>query len=272
MLIDWFTVAAQVINFLILVWLLKRFLYKPILNAIDAREQRIALALADADAKKAEALQERDTFRHKNETFDQQRTELMSQIADEAKVERQRLLDEALQAAEVLRTQRQDALSREQQSLNVEIMRRTREEVFAIARKVLMDLATTSLEQHMGELFTRRLQGMDVQSRDDFAKALKTSSAPMLVSSAFEMPAEQRAAILQVLNEIFSADCQVRFVTAPDLISGIELSVNGRKLAWSITDYLVSLEKSVNSLLQTPINIQDEAKGINSSKMGAIHQ
>jgi len=38
MLIDWFTVVAQVINFLILVWLMKRFLYKPILNAIAARE------------------------------------------------------------------------------------------------------------------------------------------------------------------------------------------------------------------------------------------
>jgi F-type H+-transporting ATPase subunit b len=52
MLIDWFTVGAQVLNFLILVWLLKRFLYKPILHAIDAREQRIAKELADADAKR----------------------------------------------------------------------------------------------------------------------------------------------------------------------------------------------------------------------------
>ncbi len=50
MLIDWFTVGAQALNFLILVWLMKRFLYKPILNAIDAREKKIAAELADADA------------------------------------------------------------------------------------------------------------------------------------------------------------------------------------------------------------------------------
>ena len=55
MLIDWFTVVAQALNFLILVWLLKRFLYKPMLDAIDAREKRIATQLADADAKKAAA-------------------------------------------------------------------------------------------------------------------------------------------------------------------------------------------------------------------------
>ena len=52
MLIDWFTVGAQALNFIILVWLLKRFLYKPILNAVDAREKRIAAELADADAKR----------------------------------------------------------------------------------------------------------------------------------------------------------------------------------------------------------------------------
>ena len=46
MLIDWFTVAAQAVNFLILVWLLKRFLYKPVLAAIDEREKRIATQLA----------------------------------------------------------------------------------------------------------------------------------------------------------------------------------------------------------------------------------
>jgi F-type H+-transporting ATPase subunit c len=51
MLIDWFTVGAQLLNFLILAWLLKRFLYRPILDALDAREQRIAAELADADAK-----------------------------------------------------------------------------------------------------------------------------------------------------------------------------------------------------------------------------
>ncbi|MCK7510100.1 MAG: hypothetical protein MZV70_42750 [Desulfobacterales bacterium] len=61
------------LNFLILVWLLKRFLYKPILDAIDAREKRIAAELADADANKAEARKERDEFQHKNEEFDQQR-------------------------------------------------------------------------------------------------------------------------------------------------------------------------------------------------------
>ena len=95
MLIDWFTVVAQAVNFIILVWLLKHFLYKPILDAIDAREKRIEMELAAADAKKAEALKERDTFLRKNEAFDEQRAALLSAAETEANVERRRLLDEA---------------------------------------------------------------------------------------------------------------------------------------------------------------------------------
>ena len=230
MLIDWFTVGAQVLNFLILVWLLKRFLYKPILHAIDAREKRIAAELADADAKKAEAQKERDEFQHKNEEFDRQRDDLLSKAQDEVKAERQRLLDEARQAADALRAKRQDALQREQQSLNDEITRRTREEVFAIARKTLTDLAGTSLEERMSDVFVRRLRELDGEAKESLAKALKTSADPALVRSAFDLPAEQRAAIQQALNETFSADIHVRFETAPNVISGIELTANGRRL------------------------------------------
>src|SRR5450755_417344 len=110
MLIDWFTIGAQALNFLILVWLLKRFLYKPILHAIDAREKRIAAELADADAKKAEAKKDRDEFQHKIEEFDQQRAALLSKATDEAKAVRQRLLDEARKAADALSARRSEAL------------------------------------------------------------------------------------------------------------------------------------------------------------------
>lgn len=143
-MLDWFTVGAQTLNFLILVWLMKRFLYKPILHAIDAREQRIAAELADADAKKAEAKKQRDEFQRKNTEFDQQRAALLSQATDEVETERRRMLDEARRAADALRANRQVALEREQRSLNEELTRRTREEVFAIARKTLVDLAETS--------------------------------------------------------------------------------------------------------------------------------
>ena len=156
--INWFTVVAQVINFLVLVWLLKRFLYKPIINAIDEREKGIATQLAEAEAKKSEAQKERDDFQHKNEAVDKERAALLNKATNEAQAERQRLLDEARKDAESLRAKRQDALRNEQRNLGQEIIRWTQKEVFAIARKTLADLATTSLEERIGEVFVQRLR------------------------------------------------------------------------------------------------------------------
>jgi len=258
MLIDWFTVGAQVLNFLILVWLMKRFLYKPILNAIDAREKRIARELADADAKQAEAQKERATFRQKNEDFDQQRAARLRQATDEATAERERLLDEARQAADALSAKRQESLANDARNLNQAITRRAQEEVFAIARKALTDLASATLEERMSEVFTRRLQELSGDAKSVLARALETAAEPARVRSAFDLPADQRAAIQNALNETCSADpstplragIRVRFETAPDLVSGIELTSNGQKVAWSIADYLASLEQGVGELLK----------------------
>ncbi len=250
MLIDWFTVGAQALNFIILVWLLKRFLYKPIVNAIDAREKRIAAELADADAKKAEAQKERDEFRQKNEEFDRQRAALLSKAADEAKTERQRLVDEARKAADALSVRRQEALQSDARNLNQAIGRKIQQEVFAIARKVLSDLASTSLEEQICDVFIRRLGAMDDKAKEKFAEVLGEASEPALLRSAVDLPAEQRTAIKKALDEAFSTKVELRFETATNLVSGIELAVNGQKIAWSIADYLTSLEQSVNELLK----------------------
>jgi F-type H+-transporting ATPase subunit b len=250
MLIDWFTVGAQALNFIILVWLLKRFLYKPILNAVDAREKRIAAELAAADAKKADSQKEHDEFRHKNDEFDQQRAALLSKALDEVKAERQRLLDDARKAADTLSAKRQETLRSDAHNLSQAIRRRTEKEVFAIARRALTDLASTSLEERMGEVFTRRLRALEGDAKESVSRALKAAPELALMRSAFDLPAEQRATIQNALNETFASEIQVRFETAPDLISGIELITNGQKVAWSIADYLASLEKGVAELLQ----------------------
>lgn len=254
MLIDWFTVGAQVLNFLILAWLLKRFLYQPILDAIDAREKRIAKELADADAKRTEARKELDEFQRRIKAFDLQRSELLGNVIDEANAERQRLLDDVRQSVDALAAKRREALRSEQRILNEALRSRAREEVFAIARKTLADLASISLEERIGEVLIRRLRGLDAAAKASMGEALSRASGPVLVRSAFDLPDAQRAAIRNALNESFSADVKVRFETAPDLVSGIELATDSQKLAWNIADYLSSLEESVGKFLKDADN------------------
>jgi len=256
MLIDWFTVCAQAINFLILVWLMKRFLYTPILNAIDVRENGIAKELSDADTKKAEAKKEGDDFAQKNKDFEQNHAALLKKATDDVAGERQRLLAAAGQEVDQLRAKRMEALQNDARNLSQSISARTALEVFAIARRTLSDLATTSLEERIGEVFTRRLRDLEGQAKAKLGQALKNGSEPALIQSTFDIGAEQRAAIQNAINETFSAAIPLRFETAPNLVSGIELTKSGQKLGWSIDDYLTSMEKGVAEALNNQGPVQ----------------
>ena len=103
MLIDWFTVGAQAINFIVLIGLLKHFLYQPVLDAVDAREARIAGQLADAQALQAKAVAERDALHARHEAFEHERQALLKQAVHDAQVERQRLVNEATHEADALK-------------------------------------------------------------------------------------------------------------------------------------------------------------------------
>lgn len=252
MLIDWFTVGAQALNFLVLVWLMKRYLYQPVLKAIDAREKRIAAQIADAASRETTAKQEKEEFQRKNAEFDQQRAAVLGKVADEAKAERQRLIEEARKAADALSAKRDELLRSDAKNLHDSIARRTQEEVFAIARKTLADLAGVSLEERMATVFASRLQGMDDADRVRLGEALKNSAEPALIRSAFELPQEQRAVLQQAIHVTFSADIPLRFEMAPGIVSGIELSAGGQKVAWSIAGYLATMEQGVDELLAKP--------------------
>lgn len=248
MLIDWFTVAAQVLNFLVLVWLLKHFLYKPVLDAVDARERRIAAELADAAAKKTEAEAERAEFARRNAEFDRQRAELLAQATGEAEAEQRRLAEAARKDADALRIRERDSLDSEIRRLRDETAARAQAEAFAVARKVLADLADESLEARAVERFVRLLRELDDSETAKLAPLRGMPSVPTLVRSAFELPVPQRAWIEASLEEILSIKPSVRYETTPERIGGIELTLPGWTLAWNVADALAALERNADSL------------------------
>jgi F-type H+-transporting ATPase subunit b len=251
MLIDWFTVAAQTLNFIVLVLLLRRFLYAPVLAAIDQRERKIAGELSEAARKQLEAQQEQATFRQKNEELDRQRSALVARMTEEVNAERRRLVEEALRSSQALAEGRQAALRNDARNLNQAILRRAQQEVFAIARKALGELASATLEASMVEVFVQRLRQLDGASAKTMSDAVERTSEPLLVRSAFELQGPQRSTLEAALRQAFSSNARVQFATAPELVGGLTLSVGGHKLGWSITDYLAAFESALAELVET---------------------
>jgi F-type H+-transporting ATPase subunit b len=251
MLIDWFTVGAQVLNFLVLVWLMKRFLYKPILSAIDAREKATEATIADSEAKKSAAQKEHDEFDRKNKEFDQNRAALLSKAAADAKAQGQKIADDAKKTAEDLSVKQQKSLQDQAKTLREAISHRAQTEVFAIARKALTDLAGVDLEERMVDSFVRQLQGLDQQAKSQLTKAPDNSKEIALVRSAFELNAGLRTKLENVIKGELSQKFEVRFETKSDLIGGVELILSGQKVAWTFAEYLTSLERGVAEVLKS---------------------
>lgn len=268
MQINWFTVIAQIVNFIVLVWLLKRFLYKPILKAIDEREKKIAGQIKDAEAKDALAKKEQAEFSKKNESFDKKKKELMDKAIAETNEERQKLLESARNEATELRSKLDKSLKEMQENLNRDIALKTQQEVFAIARKTLTDLASLSLEEQSANIFIKRLNDLKKEKKKQFVDAFKTGSNlpagkqdSVLIQSAFDLPKKQQTDIKSAVNELLGTETQFQFKTSPEIISGIELTSNGYKLAWSISEYLNSLQKNISKTLNNK-TMKDETKKV----------
>ncbi|MEQ8235537.1 MAG: hypothetical protein ABRQ23_02035 [Syntrophomonadaceae bacterium] len=260
MLINWFTVIAQIINFLILVWLLKRFLYQPILHAIDAREKYVADKIAAAEADMVAAQEEEAEFKQKNEAFAGQRAELMRQAEDEARLERQRLLENAKKEIEEQRQRWLESMLSNQQTLEQAIGMRAKQEIFAIARKTLRDLASTDLEEHILEQFMVKLRQLKPEDKELLLTTAVLPSQSILVHTGFELTSNQMARLKDVIQTVLAPNREVRFDYVPDQIAGIELLINDRKIAWNIDAYLNSLEDKVGELLSSQIQTQSTAR------------
>jgi F-type H+-transporting ATPase subunit b len=244
MLIDWFTVAAQVINFLILVALLKHFLYGRIINAMDQREARITSRLEDAQNKKSEAEDEAAAYNRKSQEFDLQREEMISQAKEEAENFRKDLVLKAREEIDGMQARWHETIQKRKIAFLKELGERTTKEVFAVTRQALRDLADKDLEQQIVDVFIRRIKELDERERLLISKSIE-SSGKVLVTSAFQIQEEAQEKIFRAIKEHINGGGHVDYEVSPDVISGIELRTVGHKIAWSLDNYLASLETNV---------------------------
>lgn len=250
MLIDWFTVVAQIANFAILVWLLKRFLYRPVLDAMAAREQYVRETVAAADRQKAESETEAARLRAQQVELAQQKDALLKTSRDEVAAARDEMLSQARREIDARATQWREALAREWKEFRTQLTLKTQGEALAIARQALHELADADIEERMIEAFLKKLAGLNGDVKRQLQNIACGSTRPLLVRSGFPIAGPMRERLLRALHEQFAMKNDVRFETTHGVIAGIEIAFDGQKLAWTLDDFLHSLEADVNSLIE----------------------
>jgi len=257
--LDWFTLAAQVVNFLVLVALLRHVFYSRIIAAMDAREADIAGRLDAAARARATAVQEAEAFRARNREFDEQRDQMLARAADEAGSRRQQLVEEARRESGELQAQWLAAMQRERAGLLQDFRERLGQGVFALAGKGLRELADADLEAQILKVFIQRLATLDAAEREAINATVRGPDREIEIRTAFPLSAESRETLSRFLRKDLGADLDLRFATDPALICGIELHAQAHRIGWNLDAYLESMEVQVFEALDQ--DARDHAAG-----------
>ena len=246
MLIDPITVAAQIVNFLILMALLKHFLYDRVLNAMDAREERIRSRLESAKEREKEAEDTLAEYRERQRELEEKREAELEKAREAAEARRDELIDQARKDVDRKRDRWRRALRQDRAALLRDLRKTAGERVFAVCRRVLADLADADLQAQVVRRFLERLKETE----------LETGDGDILVRTGFDPGAEDRERLAAALG--VSAE-ELDVETDADLILGIEARIGDRKVAWSAADYLSELETAVRERLEKATESADDA-------------
>ena len=252
MQIDWFTFFAEIVNFLVLMFLLKRFLYNPVIKAMDQRERKIIGRLQEAEQKTQQAQQEADLYHHKQQELQQQKEDILAQAEAEFEKVRLDLMKKARVEVDATQAKWYSAIEQEKDSFMRELQQQMSLQICSVMRSLLVDLANTDLEQHIIEVFINRIQKLDTNQQEILRNSV-AHSGKTFVYSAFEIPQAARQRIDKVVREQIANDLNIHFEIASELICGIELNADSYRISWSIDSYLATLEESLSTVFQKEV-------------------
>lgn len=237
MSIDWLTVAAQIVNFLVLVWLLKRFLYRPILDGIDAREAAISARMSEAA--RIREMSEKAAAEHRAEIarLKSGREGALEEARAAAGAERDAMLAETRARLERERIAREADRAEEARRYTEALHRKGASALVALTRKALDDLAGETLEQRIVARAVERLPEMADALRDAAGEARDA-----VVTSRDGLSDELRAQLAARIAEVLPG-ATVRYETDPEQSPGLSLRLAGVQLGWTVEDYVDGLEE-----------------------------
>lgn len=247
MQIDWLTVAAQWINFLILMWLLKRFLYRPIIDAMAKRRENLAQQSQQAERSAAQAEQLAAEYRAKLAELEQQRSELIAAARQQAAAERETLLQQARAETQNQAERWQQAFEREKAELQTQLSHDFNHLLTAIAHKAVRDLSGLEWEHALCGQFLQHLQQLPETDKQRLAQSARDG---LTLTGSFEIDAIWRQRLTEALQQILSIEAPIRFQTHPENALGLSLNSASYSLEWSTQRYFDEMQQQIAAMLK----------------------
>lgn len=238
MQIDWWTLALQAINFLVLVWLLWRFLYRPVREVIEKRKKLAEHAFAEAAEKEAEAEAARQRFEESRAGLAQERQEMLKKIHEELEAERSKVLDEAKCKADELLKAARESIDEQREAALADV----REQVADLAAELASDLMRKAGAKASSDIFLEqletRLKALPADERERLQKDLAADGARLTVVTADPLTAEERDRWSDRLSACLGQKGKTDFAADPNILGGAELRLPHAVMKFSWADQL----------------------------------
>jgi F-type H+-transporting ATPase subunit b len=233
---SWWTFALQAANFLILVWLLRRFLFKPVGAIVARRKEEITRAMAEASAEKQNALNLQRDVQAQRVGIEVERRNAIEEQRAQLATERRKIIDEAHAEAEKIRHQAATQLNEERADAAQELFSGTIELAVNFAERLLRELALPSLEHAFLTLALGHLDRMPPEERAALVAHLGAN--PLVVTTAHPLEAREEAEWREQLGKRIGAAVAIELDTDPALIAGAEITFANAILRFNWRDAL----------------------------------
>jgi F-type H+-transporting ATPase subunit b len=236
---DWTTFVLEVINFLILVWLLKRFLYRPVLDAIARRQAAVAATLADAATMRAEAQRLQTEYVGRQDDWERERARLRQVLDDELDALRANRLAALTQEVESERKRSEAAREHERDVEQRELEMRALQQANAFAARLLERFAGADLDARIVDMLLADLEALPPARRDALTEALAHAAhADVCSARALDPGLQQR--IEAVLTALAGRCLKTVYTIDPTLLAGLRLRAGAWELAADLSGELAA--------------------------------
>jgi F-type H+-transporting ATPase subunit b len=242
MAVDAFTLIAQVVNFVVLLLLLRQFLFRPIRRVMAERERRIAEEHAEAERARGDAETQAAELRRERAEFEALRRERLAEVQREVERARRQRFAELRAEAEAARAAWHEDLDRQYDEVEAALRRGAAAVMSDALRRGWRELADADLEARALEGFGRRLRGIDDATRSALAGA--AASGPVVVTTAFEPTEGQREVLVAAARDALGAPIEPTFELDADLLAGVTLRAGDLRVEWSVRAHVDELERT----------------------------
>jgi F-type H+-transporting ATPase subunit b len=244
---SWSTFALQAVNFLVLVWLLQRFLFKPIAAIVARRKQEIARALAEAAAANQRAEEARKEFELRQTQLEAERQNLIDQVRAQLADERAKMIQAAREDIEKLKSAALKRLDEERDDAAREVFDQSVQIAVHLAERLLLQLAGPRVDDLFLDRVLDRFDHLSATQRAALFGDTRNDRAQLIVATAYPLNGNAEAKWRSALSERLGAQPQIEFTIEQGLIAGAELKFPRAVLRFSWRDCLTDAQRELNS-------------------------